>query len=235
MIKHVGTHDQKKVVIIYRKVPNQDHMCLLVYSDSLPRAIHDTLMQTLESSVGQQSKDLADPLYRSYLPDGRITLQALHKDGLLKRVATSQVIMTPTNKDKIRLDELNVLLDKIEQGGEAVKILEEKNASLGMGTGVKQGMTESKTTSASINPDAPQAPILHSSAGAALSDEDIANDLLRQSAKMKGDAASLLAESARLEAEAQKLNPELAKKEKPAKSKVVKAEKKTQVKATKRK
>lgn len=233
MIKHVGKHNQKKVVIIYRKVPNEGHMCLLVYSDSLPRAIHDTLMKTLESPEGQQSKDLADPLYRTYLPDGRITLQALHKDGLLKRVATNQVIMTPTIKETIRLDELNDLLDKIEQGGEAVKVLEEKNASLGMGTGVKRGVAESKTTSASINPDAPQAPVSRSLVDLALSDEDIANDLLRQSAKMKGDAASLLAESARLEAEAQKLNPVLAEKKSTSKTTVVREGKKTRTKAAK--
>ena len=35
-IKHVGTHNNKKCVILFRKTPGEDHMALVVYSDSMP-------------------------------------------------------------------------------------------------------------------------------------------------------------------------------------------------------
>jgi len=41
MIKHVGKHNQRKVAIVYKTVPNEDHMALVVYTDNLPMMIHD--------------------------------------------------------------------------------------------------------------------------------------------------------------------------------------------------
>ena len=35
MIKHVGRHNNKRVVIAYRQVPDEDHMCLVIYSETL--------------------------------------------------------------------------------------------------------------------------------------------------------------------------------------------------------
>ena len=58
MIKHVGKHNNKRIVVLWRQVPNEDHMALVAYSDTLPRMIHDELMRVLESPVGQNSKDL---------------------------------------------------------------------------------------------------------------------------------------------------------------------------------
>ena len=31
MIKHVGRHNERKIIIVYREVPNQTHMALVVY------------------------------------------------------------------------------------------------------------------------------------------------------------------------------------------------------------
>ena len=65
MIKHVGKHNSKKCVILFRTVPNEDHMCLVVYPDTLPRHIHDDLMAALESDSGQQAKEFSDYLFRT--------------------------------------------------------------------------------------------------------------------------------------------------------------------------
>ena len=54
-MKHVGKHGDRKICILFRQVPGEDHMCLLVYSDLLPRMIHDEIMKVLESAVGQQA------------------------------------------------------------------------------------------------------------------------------------------------------------------------------------
>ena len=47
MLKHVGRHGEKKVVIAYNIVPGEDHMALVVYSEKLPPMIHDEVMKVV--------------------------------------------------------------------------------------------------------------------------------------------------------------------------------------------
>jgi hypothetical protein len=94
-VKHVGTHNNKKIVVLFRQTPNEDHMALVVYSDSMPSLIHDAVMECVSSDVGQQAENLADALQRKSMPDGRIALTVLHQEGYIKKVQTNQVIMTP--------------------------------------------------------------------------------------------------------------------------------------------
>ena len=122
MIKHVGKHNNKKIVLLWRKVPNEDHMALLLYSDTLPRLIHDEVMKALESAVGQNAKELSDVLFRTTMADGRNCLEVLHREGFIKKVPTSQILITPTTKSSVRLDELNSILDEMDKGEEAIKI-----------------------------------------------------------------------------------------------------------------
>ena len=126
MIKHVGKHNNKKIVLLFRQVPNEEHMALLVYSDTLPRLLHDEVMKALESPVGQNAKELADALFRHIMPDGTNTLAHVHKAGYLKKVPCNQVIVTPDIKSTVRLDELNTILDKMSMGEEAIKELADK-------------------------------------------------------------------------------------------------------------
>jgi hypothetical protein len=104
MLKHVGRHGDRKVAIIFREIPGEDHMCLVIYPDVLPTHIHDTVMRVLESPTGQQETSLANALHRSLLPDGRAILEALHKEGMLKKIPTNQVIVTPTTTSSVKLD-----------------------------------------------------------------------------------------------------------------------------------
>ena len=105
MLKHVAKHNDKKAVILFREVPNEGHMCLVAYSDLLPRLMHDEIMKVLESQVGQNAENLADALFRNVMADGRNTLESLHMNGLIKKVPTNQVIVTPGGKSTVRLDE----------------------------------------------------------------------------------------------------------------------------------
>ena len=124
MLKHVGRHGEKKVVVAYNTVPGEDHMALVIYSDSLPSMLHDEVMKVIESPAGQTAKSLADALFRNIMPDGNNTLGALHKGGFLKKVQTKQVILKPNAKSSVRLDELNDILKKMEAGQEAIDALE---------------------------------------------------------------------------------------------------------------
>ena len=69
-LRHVGKHGDRKVAVIFREVPNEEHMCLVVYPQLLNANIHDPLMATIESDIGQNSEELADALNRQYTKSG---------------------------------------------------------------------------------------------------------------------------------------------------------------------
>jgi hypothetical protein len=195
MIKHIGRHNTQRVVIAYRQIPDEDHMCLVVYSESLPMRIHDEVMKVLESAVGQDAKELADALFRHTMADGVNCLTALHKGGMLKKVPTNQVIVTPTAKSSVRLDELNKILNEMAQGAEATAKLAGLDSKPGF-DGSRELGEPSKTTSASVGGDV-------------LSDADIAQQRTAQANKLRADAHSLLAEATRLDGEATALAPKV--------------------------
>jgi hypothetical protein len=113
MLKHVGKHNDKRCVIVFRKIPDLEHMALVVYSDLLPRMVHDEVMRALESPQGQEAKELSDVLFRTIMADGHNCLESLHRNGLMKKVPTNQVLVTPTSNSSVRLDELNDILDEM--------------------------------------------------------------------------------------------------------------------------
>ena len=132
MIKHVGRHNNKKVAIVYKQVPDEDHMCLVLYTESIPSKIHDEVMKVLESPIGQDAKDLADALFRHTMADGNNCLTTVHRAGLMKKVPTNQVIVTPNANSSCRLDELNDILKQMEKGEDAVKRLQEIDTQAGL-------------------------------------------------------------------------------------------------------
>jgi hypothetical protein len=213
MIKHVGKHNNKKIVLLWRKVPNEAHMALLCYSDTLPRLIHDELMRALESPIGQNAKDFSDVLFRTTMADGRNALEVLHREGFIKKVPTSQVLITPTAKSSVRLDELNNILDEMESGTEAMKRLADIDKNTGMQTkqrvreGREVGMPPNNSSVSRTNIDVEATDSAAAYLKGALSDTDLATQRLDQAESMKRQAEQLLAEAARLESEAQQLAP----------------------------
>jgi len=213
MLKHVVKHNNRRAALLYRRVPGEDHMCLLVYSDLLPRMIHDEIMKVLESAPGQQASDLADALFRNIMPDGRNTLQVLHSEGMIQKVPTNQVIVQANAKSTVRLDELNDILDEMAKGQEAVQRLAELDTKV---TGWKPGMQEREAAKpkdkvvegreVGAPPNAAK-PVEVPAADGILSDSDIAQNLLAQARRMQRDAESLMAEVKRLTEEAASLTP----------------------------
>jgi len=212
MLKHVVKHNNRKAALLYRRVPGEDHMCLLVYSDLLPRMIHDEIMKVLESAVGQQSNDLADALFRNIMPDGRNTLEVLHREGMIQKVPTNQVIVQANPKSTARLDELNDILDEMAKGEEAVRRLAELDAKV---TGWQPGMQEKQAAKKTqkvnegreVGAPPNSARPVELPADGVLSDTDIASQLLAQADRMRREAATLLAEVDRLTKEATSLAP----------------------------
>jgi len=203
MLKHVGRHGEKRVVVAYNTVPGEDHMALVVYSDSLPSMIHDEVMKVVESTAGQTAKVLADALFRNIMPDGNNTLGSLHKGGFLKKVQTKQVILTPNAKSSVRLDELNDILKKMEAGEEAIKALSDIDA----GRGYADPEKNKKTTSKDVGESSRSIESSVNTSAGVLTDADLAKANLDQAAKMELQAKTLLAEAKRLKDEAGSFAP----------------------------
>ena len=131
IMKHVGRHGDKKVVVAYNTVPDEDHMCLVIYNESLPRNVATDLDNCVKSAVGQESVSLADALYRFTTGDGVNLLGVLHKGNWIKKVQTKQVILTPNAATNVRLDELNSIMAKMATGQDAIDELAAIDEGLG--------------------------------------------------------------------------------------------------------
>jgi hypothetical protein len=204
-IKHVGKHSDRKVAIVFRKVPGEDHMALVVYMETLPSNFHDAIINTIESNAGQSVSELAEALDRAVLNDGRNLLQAIHSEHFMKKVQTNQVIVTPNAKNHVRLDELNRVMDDLATGGEAAEKLREMDANSGLvdPNANKQAETvveAAQEVGVKVDP---------------MSDEGIAQTMIEQATRMSAEAAGLAAESERMLKEAYAMAPSL----KPGKAK----------------
>ena len=213
MLKHVGKHNDKRCVIVFRKVPELEHMALVVYSDLLPRMTHDEVMRAVESPQGQEAQDISDVLFRTIMADGHNCLESLHRNGLLKKVPTNQVLVTPTTTSSVRLDELNDILDEMAKGQAAMAKLQDLDSNRGL-VGKKNNTNKNQPRRAeAIEIGERRAREAQGNTSAAdmltgmLSDTDLAAQRLEQAQKMEASAQALLAEAARLKEEAGSLDP----------------------------
>jgi hypothetical protein len=214
-MKHIGKHGDRKICILFRQVPGEDHMALIIYPETLPAHWQQAVQTVVESDIAQQAEELADALHRNFLPDGRPILEILHQERMIKKVRTSDIIVTPTAQSKIRLDELNKMLNEMKLGEEAIKKMAENDASRGMvAPEVKRKAeaeykaSQAQTTQASPKFQAPQ--------DGALSDRDIAANMVFQAKKMEIEAKQMIAEAARMKKDAQRMDPNVVAKEAPA-------------------
>lgn len=196
-LRHVGKHGDRKVAVIFREVPGEPHMCLVAYTELLNQHIHDPMIKCIESDIGQNSENLADALNRSYTKDGNPILQVLHREGQLKKVNTELVVMTPAPNTKIKLNELNKILNEMKQGEAAVKRLAEIDSSRGLQdpADVARRMRGNQVPPQNVQ-----------SAQGALADNELANNLRQQAQKMAAEARGLIAESDRLLKEASSMD-----------------------------
>jgi hypothetical protein len=214
--RHVGKHGDRKVAVVFREVPGEPHMCLVTYTETINQHVHDPLIRCIESDIGQNSENLADALNRSYSQDGRPILQVLHAEGQLKKVNTELIVMTPAPNTRIKLSELNKILDEMKLGEDAVKRMAELDQSRGL-------QDPADVARRMRGPQNKQPPVV-SPSGDLLGDASLAKQRMEQAQKMEREAKGLLAEAQRLTTEAQTLDPSLAPKPTKAKKAAVVAE-----------
>jgi hypothetical protein len=212
MLKHVGMHNRARVVVVFREVPNEDHMALVTYTDNLPTQVHDDIMAVVEDTLGQSARHLGDALHRKIGTDSQNILVQLHNRGWLKKVRTQDVILTPTpGGEGARLDEVNKIIRDLDAGGEAAGELARLDASAGLADPDKKAQAVIAARAATGTPGAVEQ--ANAAANGPLTNGDIAKNLLSQAASMKSQVDTLTVEMARLTEEAQGLDPSL----KPAK------------------
>ncbi len=155
-LKHVGRikSTKKKVLIAYRTLPGDAYYCLVIPTESLDDQYHNAIINLVESPAAQSAYEFAEALDRTQFPDGSRMLPSLHAKGMLLKVSTDQVEMTPTMSTSILLSELNQII--AEQRGVAVDGLSIAPASADkveyMDTSTKTSSKEKvvKTTSQDI-------------------------------------------------------------------------------------
>jgi hypothetical protein len=203
--RHVGKQGDRKVAVVFREVPGEPHMCLVVHTELLNQHIHDPLIQCIESDIGQNSEHLADALNRNLLPDGRTILGALHAERMMKRVNTEQVLMTPTMNSNVKLSELNKILNEMKQGEDAVRKMAEIDGARGLVDPKQKRAAEAdfkKQYSAPAESGYTAAPM-----DGALDDRAIAANMLTQAVRMHNEATGIINEAARMRKEAERLYP----------------------------
>jgi len=211
-IKHVGKTGDRKVCVLFRQVPGEDHMCLVIHPEVLPAHWQDAVQKVLESDIGQQAEELANALHRSMLPDGRPILETLHNERMIKKIRTADVIMTPNTNSSIRLDELNKMLNEMKQGEDAIKRMAQNDASRGLvEPGVKRKaeaeFKEGQMAKQQAQQNYMTPPTLTAGQDGALSDRDIAANMLAQAKAMELNAKQMVAEAARMKKDAERMDP----------------------------
>jgi len=209
-IKHIGKHGDRTVAIVYRTIPDEEHMALVIYPANLSSIFHDSVMRVINSNEGQAAKELADVLFRSLLPDGRAILPVLHHEGMIKKVPTSQILITPSATSNVRLDELNKIFESMEKGEAAVKQMQDIDNNLGLVDPTTKRLVKENMAPPVMPPMdiVDEFPLMDSAINKiALNNEQMASDLKSQAAKLSAEAKSMVQESKRLRAEAKALLP----------------------------
>jgi len=193
-IKHVGqlVNTQKRVVVVFRELPDEPNTCLVVDTDSLVDWMHDNVITAVESPGAQACANFYEYAERTVFTDGSNMLQTLHKRNLLQPVPTANVVMTPNNSVQLPLDELNAIIREQTDGAPVVA---PPTDQLGMAGQEQETLTESV---------APEVPTMANPDPAAVevNDVDLAQTMIAQ-------ADQFMAEAERLRAEAYELNPAL--------------------------
>ena len=119
-LKHVGRlkSNNAKVLVVFRTLPGDPYYALVLGTANLSDQYHNALIDLVESDQGQDANEFGQIMSIRYFPDGRPMLAALHQDGKLAKVQTTDVMMTPNTVTQIPLSELNMLI--AEQKGVAL-------------------------------------------------------------------------------------------------------------------
>lgn len=119
-IKHVGRMktNNAKVLVVFRTLPGDPYHALVLGTANLDDSYHNAIINLVESQQAQDVNEFGEIMSIRHFPDGRLMLPAMHQDGKLVKVPTTDVLMTPNPVTSIALDQLNLMI--AEQKGLAL-------------------------------------------------------------------------------------------------------------------
>jgi hypothetical protein len=197
-LKHIGKlkNTGAKVLVVFRTLPGESHMALVLPVSQLPDQYHDSIMALVETDQAQDVFEFGEIMHIRPFPDGRPMLRAMQADGRLQKVPTDNVVMTPTPNSNVLLTDLNVL------------IAEQKNCTIddlcNFISGAPAVKPEAKEVAQVQDTETPAPVRAQAKDNTVLSDKDIAKS-------MRSQADALYKEAARLRKEADTLDPILKK------------------------
>ena len=100
----------KRVVVVFRELPDDPTQCLVVDTEAVPDWMHDDIHNAVESPGAQATGNFYEYAERTVFTDGTNMLQTLHTTGRLMKTPTDNVKMTPNNSVSIGLTELNNII-----------------------------------------------------------------------------------------------------------------------------
>ena len=198
ILKHIGriSASNAKVLVAFRTLPGESNMALVVPVAQLTDSYHDSIMKLVEEPQAQDAFEFGEILFTRTFPDGRPMLQALQADGIMQKIPTDTIEMTPAPGNSVGLHQLNVL------------IAEQKNCAVDdLYTFVSGAPKKSSTTEPAAvekagkdlgEPTIPKP--LKAKDNEVLSDKDLARSYRSQ-------ADSMYKEAARLRKQADELDP----------------------------
>ena len=133
MTKHIGRQKGKgqRLTVVFMRLPEDKDHALVVYSDQLIDKYHDDFMTAVESPECQSANSLYEGLQRKVFWHGNPMLDTLHKEGFLKKVPTSAVVMQPTPQQQVALDDILGQMDKIESENPTPEVSENTYTNAG--------------------------------------------------------------------------------------------------------
>ena len=194
-LKHIGRiqNTGAKVLVVFRTLPGESNMALVLPVAQLPDQYHDSIMTLVETDQAQEAFEFGEMMHIRPFPDGRPMLRAMQADNRLIKVPTDSVMMTPTTNDTVLLANLNTL------------IAEQKNCTVDdLCTFVAGAPAEVKEATPAVDSDIPAPVRAQATSDAALTDKDLAKSYRSQ-------ADAMYKEAARLRKEAEELDPTVKK------------------------
>ena len=197
-LKHIGRiqNTGAKVLVVFRTLPGESNMALVLPVAQLPDQYHDSIMTLVETDQAQEAFEFGEIMHIRPFPDGRPMLRAMQADNRLVKVATDAVMMTPTTNDTVLLANLNTL------------IAEQKNCTIDdlctFVSGAPTGVKEVKEATPAVDSDVPAPVRAQAASDAVLTDKDLAKSYRSQ-------ADAMYKEAARLRKEAEDLDPTVKK------------------------
>jgi len=197
-LKHIGRiqNTGAKVLVVFRTLPGESNMALVLPVAQLPDQYHDSIMTLVETDQAQDAFEFGEIMHIRPFPDGRPMLRAMQADGRLIKVPTDSVMMTPTTNDTVLLANLNTL------------IAEQKNCTVDdlctFVAGAPEAVKEVKEATPAVDSDVPAPVRAQAASDAVLTDKDLAKSYRSQ-------ADALYKEAARLRKEAEDLDPTVKK------------------------